>query len=104
MQNAKDVIATIAARGNVQGALRRLEIERMEELLHQRSQRAPEGARLNETYGLHAAMGNMTAGQQQALDDANLFFDEVDPSNGFSEYGIMNLADALTIGDFDLLG
>lgn len=104
IQNAKDIIATIAARGNVQGTLRKLEIERLEELLNQRAQQVHEGARLNETYDPHAAMANMPTGQQQALEGADLFFDGFDPSNGFSEYCIMDLADALNISDFDLLG
>jgi hypothetical protein len=104
IQNAKDVIATIAARGNSQATLRRLEIERMEELLHQRTQQAAECTSLNETYDPRmAAMRDMPAGQQSALDDAILFFDAFDPSNGVPDDGIMDLADALTIGDFDLL-
>lgn len=48
-------------------------------------------------------MSDMPAGQQSALDDAILFFDAFDPSNGVPDNGIMDLADALTIGDFDLL-
>ncbi|KAH8788152.1 hypothetical protein F5883DRAFT_478816 [Diaporthe sp. PMI_573] len=104
IQNAKDVIATIAARGNSQATLRRLEIERMEELLHQRTQQAAECTSLNETYDPRmAAMRDMPAGQQSALDDAILFFDAFVPSNGVPDDGIMDLADALTIGDFDLL-
>lgn len=106
IQNAKDVIATIAAVGNSQATLRRLEIERMEELLHQRSQQAPECTSLSETsqgHDRHMEMGDMPAGQQSTLDDAILFFDAFDPSNGVPDNGIMDLADALTIGDFDFL-
>lgn len=104
IQNAKAVIATIAARGNSQATLRRLEIERMEELLYQRThQQAPECTSLSETYDPHMAMGDMPSGQQSALDDAMLFFEAFDPSNGVPGNGIMDLADALTIGDFDLL-
>lgn len=100
----KAVIATIAARGNSQATLRRLEIERMEELLHQRThQQVPECTSLSETYGPNMGMGDGPAGQQSALDDAILFFDAFDPSNGVPDNGIMDLADALTIGDFDFL-
>lgn len=104
IQNAKEVITTIAARGNSQATLRMLEIERMEELLRQRTQQAPEHTGPGETYGHHIAMSDIPAGQQSVLDDAILFFDAFDPSNGVPDNGIMDLADALTIGDFDLLG
>lgn len=104
IQNVKAVIATIAARGNSQATLRRLEIERMEELLHQRThQQGPECTSLSETYDAHMAMNDVPASQQSALDDAILFFDAFDPSNGVPDNGIMDLADALTIGDFDFL-
>lgn len=103
IHNAKEVIATIAARGNSQATLRMLEIERMEELLHQRTQQALEGTGPSETYDPHIAMNDIPAGQQSVLDDAILFFDAFDPSNGVPDNGIMDLADALTMGDFDLL-
>lgn len=103
IQDSKDVIATIVARGNSQATLRRLEIERMEELLRQRTQQVPECTSLGETYHPRMAMSDMPVGQQSALDDATLFFDAFDPSNGVPGNGIMDLADALTIGDFDFL-
>ena len=104
IQIAKDVIATIAARGTGQATLRGLELERTEELLHQRARQPPEGGRLNEAYNTLSATEIRPEGQQRALDDADLFFDGFDPSIGWSEYGFMDLADALTIGDFDFLG
>lgn len=103
IQNAKDVIATIMARGNSQATLRKLEIERMEELLHRRTEQVPECTSLGEAYDPHMVMNDMPAGQQSALDDAILFFDAFDPSNGVPGNGIMDLADALSIGDFDFL-
>lgn len=75
----------------------------MEELLYQRTQQAPERISLSETYDPQMAMSDMPAVQHSALDDAILFFDAFDLSNGVPDNGIMTLADALTIGDFDLL-
>lgn len=103
VQTAKEVIAAVAARGNSQADLRRLEIERMEELLQQRAPQAPERTSLGGTYDSQMAFSDVAAGQQSALDDAILFFDVFDPSNGVPDNGIIDLADALTIGDFDFL-
>lgn len=75
----------------------------MEELLYQRTQQAPECTSISETYDPQMAMSDMPAVQHSALDDTILFFDAFDPSNGVPDNGIMDLADALTIGDFDLL-
>lgn len=98
VQVAKQIIQSIATQGNSQANLRKLEVEELEDLLHQRSQPVQQ----DEVVGSPDQIG----GQGELWNSPDMaipFFDEWCFDAGLSGTQIMDLAAALDTEHFDSL-
>ena len=105
VRTVKDAINAIAARGNKQARLRNLEIEQLDEMLGQRTQLSLQTATQQPyMYDSQAALRSHPAGDMQITDFDDLFFDDFAFGTELTEPQMMDLAEALTAGDFGMLG
>lgn len=100
---AKGAINAMAVRGNDRAKKNYLEVERLELLLSQQTQMSfPGGQGHSNVYSSGTALTNHAADDPRASGFDTLFFSDFPLGDGFAGSQMLDLAEALSVGDFEM--